>query len=354
MKLFIATDIHGHASIMKRTLEKAGFVIGAKDHLLICCGDYFDRGHENLDVLKFLESIPNKLLIEGNHEQMLADMMQTGKVYSVAGGNGTILTINEFFGEDAIAPDGTLRMAPHKKRRIRKFLNDTVDYFETEHFIFVHGWIPLAIEDGYYVRKPYWRRSPVGDFANSRWLKWNELYGYFHLAPEEKTLICGHRSAEYGIYFDSKRPEGSSLPFFGKGLIALDAATVASGRINLLVIEDDLLTQTHCMSLRAEHFEAIRAGKKTVELRLLDEKREKLHIGDIIEFTCTESGETLTVEVRGLYSYHSFEELVKDFRPAELGFAGKTRKHICTYMNSLYPTESRGDTRALAIKIRKF
>ena len=41
----------------------------------------------------------------------------------------------------------------------------------------------------------------------------------------------------------------------------------------------------HSMKLNVEPFEAIRNHKKTVEIRLNDEKRQKVKIGDTIVFT---------------------------------------------------------------------
>lgn len=63
MKMYVVSDIHGHATILKRALRKAGFDPQNSDHLLICCGDCFDRGKENRAVLEYLQSIPGKILI---------------------------------------------------------------------------------------------------------------------------------------------------------------------------------------------------------------------------------------------------------------------------------------------------
>ena len=40
----------------------------------------------------------------------------------------------------------------------------------------------------------------------------------------------------------------------------------------------------HKMKLKKEPFEMIKSGKKIYELRLYDEKRKKLKIGDTVEF----------------------------------------------------------------------
>lgn len=65
-------DIHGCNTVLQEYLSQNG---GIKDNeFYIFCGDYIDRGIENVDVLKFLISIMdrrNVLLLEGNHERWL-------------------------------------------------------------------------------------------------------------------------------------------------------------------------------------------------------------------------------------------------------------------------------------------
>ena len=53
----------------------------------------------------------------------------------------------------------------------------------------------------------------------------------------------------------------------------------------------------HKMNLTTEPFEQIASGRKTIELRLLDEKRQKLMIGDLIEFTNLSDNKLLLAEV---------------------------------------------------------
>ena len=54
---------------------------------------------------------------------------------------------------------------------------------------------------------------------------------------------------------------------------------------------------THSMQLQPSPFEMIKDGSKTIELRLFDEKRRKIRIGDTIAFTNTETREVLSVRV---------------------------------------------------------
>lgn len=65
----------------------------------------------------------------------------------------------------------------------------------------------------------------------------------------------------------------------------------------------------HSMKLNPEPFELIKSGKKTIELRLYDEKRRAVRVGDALEFTCTVSGEVLLKRVKALHVFASFAEL---------------------------------------------
>ena len=59
-KLFVVSDIHGHYSLLKNALDRAGFDRNDPSHLLVCCGDYFDRRTQNLQVLRFFDCLDNR------------------------------------------------------------------------------------------------------------------------------------------------------------------------------------------------------------------------------------------------------------------------------------------------------
>lgn len=78
---------------------------------------------------------------------------------------------------------------------------------------------------------------------------------------------------------------------------------------------------THRMKLAPAPFHMVRAGTKTIELRLYDEKRQKLRIGDRIIFTSTEAPfETVEVEVLELYVFDSFAALYRTLPLLECGY----------------------------------
>ena len=77
----------------------------------------------------------------------------------------------------------------------------------------------------------------------------------------------------------------------------------------------------HNMRLHNSPFELIKSGTKTIELRLNDEKRRLINIGDIIIFENRTTNEQIRVKVVNLHKYDSFEKLYKHFDKVSLGYA---------------------------------
>ncbi|MBQ8044030.1 MAG: DUF3850 domain-containing protein [Clostridia bacterium] len=75
------------------------------------------------------------------------------------------------------------------------------------------------------------------------------------------------------------------------------------------------------MKLNEEPFKAIKAGTKTLEMRLYDDKRRKVQVGDIIEFEHRDTKEKISVCVVALHVYPSFEDLYNIFDKVSLGYA---------------------------------
>ena len=74
------------------------------------------------------------------------------------------------------------------------------------------------------------------------------------------------------------------------------------------------------MKLSPEPYSMIASGQKTIELRLLDEKRRQIKEGDIIIFTQSFSGESVTAKVVKLHKFDSFEELYKSLPLLKCGY----------------------------------
>lgn len=77
----------------------------------------------------------------------------------------------------------------------------------------------------------------------------------------------------------------------------------------------------HQMSLYPEPFAMIKAGVKTIELRLYDVKRRKIRVGDEIIFTRSEPPyDTITTKVLELYHFDSFKELYSELPLLKCGY----------------------------------
>lgn len=75
------------------------------------------------------------------------------------------------------------------------------------------------------------------------------------------------------------------------------------------------------MNLHSQPFDLIKSGVKTIELRLYDEKRQKIKVGDTIVFTKTSvSNEQITVTVINLHVFASFEELYRSLPLGKCGY----------------------------------
>ena len=74
------------------------------------------------------------------------------------------------------------------------------------------------------------------------------------------------------------------------------------------------------MNLHSAPFEMIKSGEKTIELRLFDEKRQKIRVGDRIIFTNSTNGEKINTRVVKLHLFDSFEQLYKKLPLLKCGY----------------------------------
>lgn len=109
----------------------------------------------------------------------------------------------------------------------------------------------------------------------------------------------------------------------------------------------------HQMKLNAGPFESIRSGRKRFEIRLHDEKRRQIAVGDTITFTRLPDGaESVQVEVVGLRRYETFEELYSAIAPGEIDCEGWTMDQLLSSTYEIYTREQEQEYGALAIEVR--
>ena len=166
-----------------------------------------------------------------------------GKPYSHHVSNGTYDSALQLTGYDPVmASIRSYDFADAAKQTVffQKIMPSMKDYYETEHYIFVHGWIPCLRDRGSYSYTGDWRTAE-NLWPEARWLNGMEVSR--HVAEDGKTIVCGHWHASYGhSVMEGKGsefgPDANFSPFYGQGVIALDACTAVSGFVNCIVIED--------------------------------------------------------------------------------------------------------------------
>ena len=109
---------------------------------------------------------------------------------------------------------------------------------------------------------------------------------------------------------------------------------------------------THKMKLQKQAFERIRRGEKIIELRLCDEKRQKVKVGDVVEFSSLEEpDEKITAKVKGLLYYKTFKDLINDIPATYFGFTEEDKPWLVESMYDIYSKEKEEALGVLGIRI---
>ena len=109
---------------------------------------------------------------------------------------------------------------------------------------------------------------------------------------------------------------------------------------------------THHMKLTSSAFSKIAKGSKTIELRINDEKRQKINTGDTVVFNCNENSDIITARVKQLHKFADFESLYNALPLDKCGYAESelgTANH--TDMEQYYSTEKIKKYGALGIEL---
>jgi len=110
----------------------------------------------------------------------------------------------------------------------------------------------------------------------------------------------------------------------------------------------------HVLKLQPRYFDYINNGTKRIELRLYDEKRQKINVGDTIIFQKEPELElTMKVKVIGLLIYNSFEELFNDFDIEMIADKSMTKEELLNVLEEFYTPEKQKQYGVLGIRIEK-
>ena len=107
----------------------------------------------------------------------------------------------------------------------------------------------------------------------------------------------------------------------------------------------------HKMKLLNDPYCKILNGEKTIELRLFDKKRQKIKIGDKIEFTNIQTKKRIVTDVINIYNAKSFKALFEKIDLEKAGFKGRDINSAIDAMAAFYSCEQEAEHGALGIEI---
>ena len=108
----------------------------------------------------------------------------------------------------------------------------------------------------------------------------------------------------------------------------------------------------HEMKLQPEYFNFILNGTKRIEIRLNDEKRQNIKLGDKIKFLKEpDLNESFEAQVKGLLRYNSFEEMFKDYDISILSDKSMTKEELISVLEQFYTKEKQEKYGVLGIRI---
>lgn len=260
-RYFVVSDVHSFFTYLKNALDKNEFSIYNQDHLLILCGDAFDRGPETRELAEFLLQLYDRgqlVYIKGNHESLLERLLQqlssgydpidiATSYHAINGTWQTALALAEMTEKEAIKLPLELVSRVMSSRVYKDLLPSCVNYFETKEHIFVHGWIPTLSEGrrpSYNFKyNPHWRDADETEWENARWVHGPKLCCNYGIKEEGKIIVAGHINASWAhsniSHICTEYGEDAIFtPFYNDGIIAIDSCTVRSKMVNCLVFDE--------------------------------------------------------------------------------------------------------------------
>jgi ASC-1-like (ASCH) protein len=88
------------------------------------------------------------------------------------------------------------------------------------------------------------------------------------------------------------------------------------------------------MRLHNKPFEQIRTGQKTIELRLFDEKRQSITVGDELELINRNTEDKIRVQVTELLQFSDFSTLLDNCDIARCG--GESKEQVLALLREYY------------------
>ncbi len=262
MRYIFVSDIHGQFDRLLEALDAAKFDIN--NDTIVSLGDPFDRGPQSWEVLEFLMGCPNRILIWGNHDLRLRELMIGCQEHKNDYHNGVLDTMKSFcdnFKLQWIAVGVRQFLSDDKLKSRRDLL---WQYFAECHFaiefkdiVGTHAWIPVGIEGsvkwvGGLPSKPIkyqyvenWREAHREFWVDAAWEHTETMMDQEVFIPN-KTLVVGHWHAwRLNLRYSKNNWRSvNEVPFdtynYKNKVIAIDGCSnAAEGKVNTFVYETD-------------------------------------------------------------------------------------------------------------------
>ena len=261
-KLFVISDIHGHYKITIKALKEKGYDENNKEHLLLVLGDIFDRGKESKEVyfwLKRLTEEKKAIVLKGNHDSFLIEFLENYKkmdnifnfnhnglkntIYSLLDGSGTIedyYNIKKKNNEEIKNEKNKIFKAWNscivdiinkKYPDLLNWLKSFPYYLESDNYIFTHASIDTTAKN---------YKKPNYSFES---LLWDDgtFFGK-EINNTNKIVVVGHFNTgdiRY-MYNIGNKNDYSILTREDGRIIMIDACTIISKKVNVLVLKDKI------------------------------------------------------------------------------------------------------------------
>ena len=238
-KYFIVSDVHSYLTLLIEALDNNAFSLSNDNHVLVVCGDLFDRGLESRELYDFVKSIPDNrfIYIRGNHEDLIIDCIdllvkkEFNHLHHIS--NKTILTISQWTGIsplDLVNNNFDEVALKEVLKPYIKLIDKSINYFEIGDYVFVHGWIPT---------NENWRNASDLEWERARWLNGMKEAACGNTL-KNKIIVCGHYYTDWGRehILKSTIKENNYGIYKNKGIIAIDTTTAISKKINVLIVEN--------------------------------------------------------------------------------------------------------------------
>lgn len=213
--LFAIGDLHGDADHLDAMLQLLSPLImeahvAGRAPLLVCLGDYVDRGPDSLGVLRRVGGLGEALatetvLLEGNHDRYLIDFLAAGRPppermerWLASGGQTLLAELDLQVSQAAALADPVLQS--EARIRMPQQALDTLAQLQLTHrvgdWLFVHAGIrpdrPLAEQDPWdlvSIREPF-----------LSWREWNRPFRVVHGHTVSAAMMLPHRvSTDTGV-----------------------------------------------------------------------------------------------------------------------------------------------------------